>query len=66
MEMNVGGMDSLVRIFIGTVLLYLTFMGFIGMIGLVGAVFIITGLTGMCPPYHLLGINTRCATKEKH
>ena len=58
MEMNAAGLDRLVRIFVGVVLLFLTFTGQIGMWGLVGAVPIITGLSGMCPLYTILGINT--------
>lgn len=67
MEMNVGCLDRLARIFVGTTLFFLTFSNFIGVIGILGAIPIITGLSGMCPAYYLFGINTTCCdTPETH
>ena len=67
MEMNVGCIERFFRIFIGVILFALTLYGSIGAWGYIGIMGIATGLSGMCPPYYLFGINTnRCAEKASH
>lgn len=58
MKLNVGGIDRLLRIAAGIVLLALTAMGTIGLWGLVGIVPLTTGLFRFCPVYGLIGLNT--------
>lgn len=62
MERNVGNVERAVRVTAGVGLLSLVFVGPQTVWGLVGIVPILTGLTGWCPPYSLLGINT-CGVK---
>jgi len=63
MKSNVGGIDRVVRIVLGLVLLGLTLAGQIGAWGWIGIVPLATGALGWCPPYSLLGINT-CKTRQ--
>ncbi|MFM1817581.1 MAG: hypothetical protein RL364_441 [Pseudomonadota bacterium] len=63
MKSNVGGIDRVVRIVLGLVLIGLTLTGQIGAWGWVGLVPLATGTLGWCPPYSLLGINT-CKTRQ--
>lgn len=63
MKSNVGGMDRVLRIVLGLVLLGLTLAGQIGVWGWIGIVPLATGALGWCPPYSLLGINT-CKTRQ--
>ncbi len=58
MKLNVGGLDRLLRITAGVVLLVLTAMGTIGLWGLVGIVPLATGLFRFCPVYGLIGLST--------
>jgi hypothetical protein len=63
MKANVGGLDRVVRISAGVVLLALTATGTIGLWGLVGVVPLATGLMRNCPAYSLVGVNTCAAPK---
>lgn len=63
MKSNVGGIDRVLRIVLGLVLLGLTLAGQIGVWGWIGIVPLATGALGWCPPYSLLGINT-CKTRQ--
>ncbi|MDD0839549.1 DUF2892 domain-containing protein [Curvibacter sp. HBC61] len=63
MIQNVGGMDRVLRILIGLVLLGLAATGTVGWWGWLGLVPLATGLLGWCPPYQLLGFNT-CSLKK--
>lgn len=63
MERNVGDIERGVRVVAGLGLLSLVFVGPQTLWGLVGLVPLFTGLTGWCPPYQLLGINT-CKRKD--
>lgn len=63
MKTNVGGIDRIVRITVGVVLLGLTATGSIGVWGWLGLVPLATGVVGWCPPYAIFGWNT-CATKR--
>ena len=63
MTKNVGGIDRILRIALGLVLIGLTVMGTLPVWGYVGIVPLATGLMGWCPPYAMFGFNT-CAMKK--
>lgn len=63
MKLNVGGIDRIVRIVAGLVLIGLTLTGNIGVWGWLGVVPLATGAIGWCPPYAIFGFNT-CAMKK--
>lgn len=64
MECNVGGVDRIIRIVIGILLILLTIglgiysqlMGIL--ISLVGLIMLVTGISGYCLLYKILGVNT--------
>ncbi len=58
MTRNVGGLDKMLRIGAGVVLLLLGLFGPLGWWGLIGVVPLVTGLMGNCPVYSLVGLNT--------
>lgn len=58
MTRNIGSIERILRIVAGLVLIALAATGTVGWWGWLGAVPLATGLTGWCPPYSLLGINT--------
>ncbi|MBN9469404.1 MAG: DUF2892 domain-containing protein [Bosea sp.] len=57
---NVGGIDRLLRIVVGLVLISLIFVveGGVRWWGLVGLVPLLTGLFQTCPLYSVFGLNT--------
>jgi hypothetical protein len=64
MKVNVGQRERAIRVIVGIVILgagmaYQSWWGAIGLVPLA------TGLTGWCPPYSLLGINTCSAADAK-
>jgi hypothetical protein len=59
---NVGGIDRVLRIIAGIVLISLVFVGPQVVWGWVGVVPLLTGLFKFCPAYKLFGFNT-CPTK---
>lgn len=63
MKLNVGGIDRILRIVLGLVLIGLTATGAIGVWGWLGIVPLATGAIGWCPPYAIFGFNT-CAMKK--
>jgi len=63
MKSNVGGIDRILRIVLGLVLIGLTLTGNIGAWGWLGVVPLATGAIGWCPPYAIFGWNT-CSTKK--
>lgn len=63
MKSNVGGIDRVLRISAGLVLVALTLTGTVGAWGWLGLVPLATGLAGFCPLYPLLGLNTCPAQK---
>jgi O-antigen ligase len=65
MTSNVGGIDRVLRILVGIVLLALTLTGTIGAWGWLGVVPLATGLFKFCPVYPLLGLNS-CPMKSKN
>ncbi|WP_028311092.1 MULTISPECIES: YgaP family membrane protein [Derxia] len=62
MTSNVGGIDRILRIVAGLVLIGLTLAGVIGVWGWIGVVPLATGLFRFCPVYLPFGINS-CARK---
>ncbi|MHB1590601.1 MAG: YgaP family membrane protein [Sulfuricella sp.] len=68
MKANVCGIDKILRIVAGIVLLALVFVlkneDGLWLWGLIGIVPLATGLMGWCPAYSILGMNT-CPMKEK-
>ncbi|WP_353237317.1 DUF2892 domain-containing protein [Limnohabitans sp.] len=63
MTQNIGNIERIVRIVGGLVLIALAAAGTVGVWGWLGLVPLATGLSGWCPPYSLLGINT-CKNKN--
>ena len=63
MKNNIGGIERIIRIVAGLVLIALAATGTVGWWGWLGMVPLATGLMGWCPPYSLLGINT-CKTRQ--
>ncbi len=63
MNANVGGIDKILRIVVGIVLISLAALGIVGAWGWIGVVPLLTGLFSWCPLYPLLGINT-CPMKK--
>jgi hypothetical protein len=63
MQSNVGGIDRILRIVAGLVLIGLTLNGNIGLWGWLGVVPLATGAIGWCPPYAIFGWNT-CSVKK--
>jgi hypothetical protein len=64
MSCNVGGVDRMLRIAAGLVILALGLFGPLGWWGLIGLVPLATGVLRFCPAYTLLGIRT-CAAEGK-
>ena len=64
MTKNVGGIDRILRIVVGLVLIGLAATGTVGWWGWLGLVLLGTGAIGWGPPYAMLGFNT-CAMKNK-
>lgn len=60
---NVGGIDRVLRIVAGLVLIGLTLMGSIGPWGWIGVVLLATGALSTCPLYSIIGLNT-CPMKS--
>ncbi len=64
MKTNVGGIDRILRIVAGIVLIALAATGTVGAWGWIGVVPLLTGLFRTCPLYSLLGFNT-CPLKGR-
>ena len=65
MNANDGGIDKILRVIVGIVLIGLAALGIVGAWGWIGVVPLLTGLLGRCPLYPLLGINT-CPMKKNN
>ncbi len=61
MKANVGGIDRVLRIIVGAVLVALVFVGPQTPWGWIGLVPLVTALIGYCPAYSLLGLRTNKA-----
>ena len=60
---NVGGIDRVLRIILGVVLIALAVTGKLVPCGWIGVVPLLTGLFGTCPLYSLIGLST-CPVKK--
>ncbi len=63
MKTNVGGIDKVVRIVAGLILISLVFVGPQTPWGWIGLLPLATGLIGWCPAYSVFGIST-CPSKK--
>jgi len=61
MKYNVGGIDRILRISVGIVLVVLAANGMVGWWGWLGLIPMATGIFRFCPAYPLLGISS-CGT----
>ena len=61
MKCNVGGIDRVLRIVVGSVLVGLAVSNEVGVWGWIGIIPLATGLLKFCPLYPMLGINS-CGT----
>lgn len=59
MVKNVGGIDKIVRIILGAVLVVLAAMGIVGWWGYLGVILLITGFINFCPLYRLIRFSSR-------
>lgn len=64
MKANVGGIDRILRISVGALLVALALTNVVGWWGWLGLIPMATGLFRFCPAYPLLGISS-CATADK-
>lgn len=64
MKTNVGGIDRILRIVAGLVLIALALTGMIGAWGWIGIVLLLTGIFRSCPLYSIFGWST-CPLKGK-
>lgn len=62
MKSNIGGIERIVRVVVGGIIISLAFWGPKTLWAYLGIIPIATGLIGWCPPYALLGIST-CKVK---
>ena len=58
MKTNVGGLDRILRILVGLVLIALAATGTVGAWGWIGIVPILTGTLRWCPAYLPFGLST--------
>jgi hypothetical protein len=63
MKSNVGGIDRILRIVLGLVLIALALTGTIGAWGWIGVVPLATAALGFCPLYTVLGFSS-CPLKK--
>jgi len=63
MKTNVGGIDRILRIVVGLLLIALTLTGTIGVWGWIGVVLLVTGAFSFCPLYTVLGFSS-CPAKK--
>lgn len=64
MKFNVGGIDRILRIMVGLVLIALAATGVVGWWGYIGVMPLFTGIFRFCPAYGLMGVNT-CPLKNQ-
>ncbi len=63
MKTNVGGIDRIVRIAVGALLIVLALLNVIGAWGYIGILPVLTGVFRFCPAYLPFGWST-CAAKS--
>jgi hypothetical protein len=64
MKSNVGGIDRILRIAVGALLVALAAMNVVGWWGWLGLIPLATGFFRFCPAYPLLGISS-CKSSNK-
>jgi hypothetical protein len=64
MNKNVGGVDRILRVAVGLLLIALAATGTVGLWGYVGIVPILTGAIGWCPAYLPFGFSS-CKTRSE-
>ena len=64
MKLNVGGIDRILRIVLGLVLIGLAATGKVGLWGWIGIVPLATAAIGFCPLYTVLGFSS-CPVNPK-
>lgn len=64
MTCNMGKIDRIIRIVIGAAVLYWGIMNGNIIADVVGGILLFTAITGWCPLYTLIGINSGCKTKN--
>lgn len=64
MTKNVGGIDRILRIVAGLVLIALAVTGMVGVWGYIGVIPLFTAAIGWCPAYSILGVNTCGCSKS--
>ncbi|MBU3578596.1 DUF2892 domain-containing protein [Polynucleobacter sp. 73C-SIWE] len=65
MKCNVGGIDRILRIAVGALLVALAASNVVGWWGWLGVIPLATGLFRFCPAYPLLGINSCGVSADK-
>ena len=63
MKANVGGIDRILRIAVGALLVVLAALNVIGVWGYIGVVLVASGLLRFCPVYLPFGLST-CPTQQ--
>ena len=63
MKANVGGIDRILRIVVGLLLIVLALTGTIGAWGWIGVVLVATGAFSFCPLYTVFGFSS-CPVKK--
>jgi hypothetical protein len=63
MQKNIHPVERVIRVTLGLFLASMAFWGPANLWFLLGVIPVFTGLSGWCPPYQLLGINT-CRLKK--
>lgn len=63
MSANVGGVDRILRVIVGLILISLVFVGPQTPWGWIGLVPLLTGVIGFCPAYRIFGLST-CPMKK--
>lgn len=63
MKINVGGIDRILRVVAGLLLITLAATGTVGLWGYIGIVPLLTGVFRFCPAYALGGFST-CPTQK--
>ena len=58
MKLNVGGVESFIRIFVGLCLSYSALSGYIGCVGYLGLILVVSGMARFSIVYAILGIST--------
>ncbi|OWF66253.1 hypothetical protein B6A14_03395 [Polynucleobacter hirudinilacicola] len=65
MKCNVGGIDRILRIAVGALLVALAASNVIGLWGWLGVIPLATGLFRFCPAYTLLSVNSCGVSSDK-